>query len=65
MQLGFTVYTVLLAKMFFEKQGSYMFVAILSITLDVVLYVNFTVGRLNKLSVSISSVIVGMRLSLF
>ena len=55
----------MLEKMFFEKQGSYMFVAILSITLDVVLFVNFTVGGLNKLSVSISSVIVGMRLSLF
>ena len=42
-----------------------MFVSIFNTTLDVVLYVNLTDGRLNKTSVRISSVIVGMRLSLF
>ena len=48
-----------------EKQLSYMFAAIFNTTLDVVLYVNLTDGRLNKTSVRISSLIIGMRLSLF
>lgn len=51
-------------KMFLEKKESYMFLAIFRTALDVVLYVNFTVRRLNKLSKSISSV-VGMRHFLF
>ena len=41
-----------------------MFVAIFNTTLDVVLYVNLTGGRLNKTSMSNSSIIVGMRLCL-
>ena len=67
MHLSLTVYTMMLTKMFFfsEKELSYMFVSIFNTTLDVVLYVNLTDGRLNKTSVRISSVIVGMRLSLF
>ena len=55
----------MLTKMFLEKKESYMFLAIFSTALDVVLYVNFTVRRLNKLSKSISSVVVGMRHFLF
>ena len=42
-----------------------MFLAIFRTALDVVLYVNFTVRRLKKLSKSISSVVVGMRHFLF
>ena len=42
-----------------EKHSSYSFLAILRTTLVVVLYVKFTAGRFNKLSVSISSVNVG------
>ena len=61
----FTVYTVMSTKTFFEKQGSDVFEAIFSTSLDVVLSVNITVGRLQKLTLSISSVIIGMRLSLF